>query len=131
MPKGKYPRQSATVKAAIAKTAAVAAPAAAAPIAPVVQAVVPVIDPALLADAAQVVTQAAKVAEVVISNARRPHRFADHAKSRDIDSLPVDDLRVYAREIGMTNRDCDELSEARLRAGCRAHLSRHFDELTE
>ena len=130
MPRGKYPRQSAAVKAAIAKTApAVAAPKQPEPVAEVEQA--PAIDPALLDDAAQIVTQAAQVAEVAISNARRPHRFADHAKSRDIDRLTHDELRAYGREIGMSKRDCEGLSLDRLRAGCRAHLARHFDELTE
>lgn len=123
MPRGKYPRQSASVKAAMAKVAPAAAPVAAAP--------VPAIDPALMADAVQVVTQAAQVAEVAISHARRPHRFADHAKSRDIDSLTHDQLRAYGLEIGMSRRDCAELSLDRLRAGCRAHLARHFDALTE
>lgn len=126
MPRGKYPRQSAAVKAAIAMT-----PPPAAPVLPaeVVQQTA-AIDPALLEDAAQVIQQAAKVADVAITNARRPHRFADHAKSRDIDSLSHDELRAYGREIGMSRRDCEDLTLDRLRAGCRAHLSRHFDELT-
>jgi hypothetical protein len=140
VPKGKYPRQSAAVKAAISKVAPVIAPAAAqtaqqAEVVEVVEVVAPaapaVIDPALLSDAAEIVTQAAQVAEVVISNARRPHRFADHAKSRDLNSLTHDQLRAYGLEIGMSKRDCADLSEDRLRAGCRAHLMRHFDELTE
>ena len=133
MPRGKYPRQSAAVKAAIAKVAPVTQP----PVAevkhaePVVEVEATTIDPALLDDAAQIVANAAKVAEVTITNARRPHRFADHAKSRDIDRLTHDELRVYGREIGMSQRDCTDLSLDRLRAGCRAHLARHFDELTE
>ena len=126
MPRGKYPRQSAAVKAAIVKTAAIAAPAAVVP-----DSEPAALDPVLLADAVAIVTQATKVAEVAISNARRPHRFADHAKSRDIDSLPIDQLRAYGLEIGMSRRDCAELSEPRLRAGCRSHLAHHFDALTE
>lgn len=64
------------------------------------------------------------------SRQRRPHRFADHAKSRDIDSLSGEDLRSYAREIGMTRRDVAELGDDRLRAGCKSHLARHFEDLT-
>ncbi len=133
MPRGKYPRQSAAVKAAIAGTLPTSAR-----VLPTAQSVVAqveqqedAIDPALLADADQVFQKAAEVADVAITNARRPHRFADHAKSRDIDSLTHDQLRVYGREIGMSRRDCDDLTLDRLRAGCRAHLGRHFDELTE
>jgi hypothetical protein len=133
VPRGKYPRQPAAVLAA--QRAHQPAPAiVAAPAVPVVVADAvppPTIDPALLADAAQVVQQAAQVAEVAITNARRPHRFADHAKSRDIDSLPIAELRAYAREIGMSRRDAEELAEGRLRAGCKSHLAHHFDDLTE
>jgi len=78
---------------------------------------------------AQARAEAARQAQLAVTRARKPHRFADHAKSRDIDSLSGDELRDYAREIGMSKRDCAELGEDRLRAGCKAHLAHHFDEL--
>ena len=62
---------------------------------------------------------------------RQAHRFSDAPKSRDIDSMPIDELRVYARQIGMTRRDAEELAEHRLRAGAKSFLAEYFEALTE
>lgn len=62
---------------------------------------------------------------------RRPIRFADHAKSCNIDSLAEPELRTYARQIGMSRRDAEELGLDRLRAGAKAHLSHHLSQLLD
>lgn len=59
--------------------------------------------------------------------ARMPNRWADHPRSRDIDSLAGDELRAYALSVGMSRRDCTELGEDRLRAGCKSHIAHHLD----
>lgn len=51
--------------------------------------------------------------------------------SRDIDSLAGAALREYARAIGVSTRDCEHLSEDRLRQNCKAFLQHHFELLTE
>lgn len=51
--------------------------------------------------------------------------------SRDIDSLAGSALREYARAIGVSARDCENLTEDRLRQNCKAFLRHHFELLTE
>lgn len=63
-----------------------------------------------------------------------PASVADHRKppaSVDIASLAGEHLREYARRIGVSRRDCDSLTEDRLRQNCRAFLAQHFELLTE
>jgi hypothetical protein len=106
MPRGKYPRAkkepSATPKAIKA------------------QPTPPVAEPAK-----------ASAPEVATTSGRRPQRFADHPRSRDIDSLAGEELREYCRQIGMSGRDARELPEDRLRAGAKSHLDNHFAALLE
>lgn len=50
-------------------------------------------------------------------------------RSMDIDALQGDELRTYARRIGVSGRDCNELGEDRLRQNCKLFLNQHFQEL--
>lgn len=51
-------------------------------------------------------------------------------RSVDIDSLQGEALRTYARRIGVSGRDCNELGEDRLRQNCKLFLNQHFQELS-
>lgn len=53
------------------------------------------------------------------------------ARSVDIDGLSGEALRTYARRIGVSRRDCDGLTEDRLRQNCKAFLAHHFELITE
>lgn len=64
-------------------------------------------------------------AQAVPQDRRQPPR------SVDIDSLSGDELRSYARRIGISPRDCEHLTEDRLRQNCKAFLQHHFELLTE
>lgn len=108
MPRGKYPRKPAVEAAPVASSPALAQPAPSPTAAPHGTVVAP-----------------------VVGGGRRPHRFADHAQSRDIDTLDEPALRAYALDIGMTRRDATGLGVDRLRAGAKSHLANHFDALTE
>lgn len=63
--------------------------------------------------------------------ARKPVRFSDHAKSKRIDDMAHDELRVYAREIGVLQRDCDGLTLDRLRQNVRATLYHNTEMILE
>ncbi len=52
-------------------------------------------------------------------------------RSVDIDSLQGDALRTYAKRIGVSGRDCADLTEDRLRQNCKLFLNQHFMALME
>lgn len=52
-------------------------------------------------------------------------------RSVDIASLAGDALRSYARRIGVSRRDCEGLTEDRLRQNCKAFLANHFELIAE
>jgi hypothetical protein len=56
---------------------------------------------------------------------------AQRLESRDIDSLAGEDLKAYARSIGIRERDVGYLTEDRLRQNCKAHVAHHIEFLTE
>lgn len=53
--------------------------------------------------------------------ARRPGRGA-------IDDMTGDDLKAYARSIGITQRDVDFLTEERLRQNCKARVYESMED---
>jgi hypothetical protein len=52
-------------------------------------------------------------------------------KSVDIDLLSGEALRDYARKAGVSPRDCDHLTEDRLRQNTKLFIANHFELLTE
>lgn len=51
--------------------------------------------------------------------------------SVDVDSLSGDALRRYARRAGVLPRDCENLTEDRLRQNTKIVIANHFELLTE
>ena len=48
-------------------------------------------------------------------------------QSRDVDALAGDELRAYARRIGIQRRDCEGLTEDRLRQNCKLFIANYFE----
>jgi hypothetical protein len=70
---------------------------------------------------------AAFVPTAVESRAPRGIRFG----SRDVAALQGDELRTYARQVGVSQRDCAGLTEDRLRQNVRIVIANTFELLTE
>lgn len=68
--------------------------------------------------------QAAAAAEI------RPHKDP-LARSKDIKGMSHDELRVYGKQIGVRQRDIDELSEDRLRQNCHLTVASLLEALME
>jgi hypothetical protein len=68
-----------------------------------------------------------KPAQLVAPAFLVPPAFS-RAKSVDIESIGGDELKAYARSIGITQRDVDGLTEARLRHNCKARLAHNMEE---
>lgn len=49
-------------------------------------------------------------------------------KRVDVDTVGIDELKAYARHIGITQRDVDGLSESRLRQNCKARILEALEE---
>lgn len=75
--------------------------------------------------AAQSSPEAAPPAQVP---SQRPRGFGGPG-SVDIDALHGDDLKRYARQVGVTQRDVDLLTEERLRTSCRVMVEQQFAAL--
>jgi len=69
---------------------------------------------------AQVVTLTTPA--VVAPEVSAPSRVDALQRGHNIETMPEADLRVYARRIGLTQRDCDGLGVDRLRMNCKARL---------
>ena len=48
-------------------------------------------------------------------------------QSRNVDALAGDELRAYARRIGVQRRDCEGLTEDRLRQNCKLFIANYFE----
>lgn len=48
-------------------------------------------------------------------------------QSRNVDALTGDELRDYARRIGVQRRDCEGLTEDRLRQNCKLFIASYFE----
>lgn len=48
-------------------------------------------------------------------------------QSRNVDALAGDELRAYARRIGVQLRDCEGLTEDRLRQNCKLFIASYFE----
>lgn len=48
-------------------------------------------------------------------------------QSRNVDALGGDELRAYARRIGVQRRDCEGLTEDRLRQNCKLFIANYFE----
>lgn len=139
MPRGKYPRRPRALDA-VAQTphlepAAVAQPAPA-PVEPRADRAASDLvhrgPPAEIVPIGVATTPSVVVPLVAVSDPgreRKPVRWADHAKSRNIDSLSHDDLRAYAREIGVSRRDCEGLTLDRLRQNAKATLQHNIEQI--
>lgn len=64
---------------------------------------------------------AAPIATPAPAEDRRPWQ------SRDVDALAGDELRAYARRIGIYQRDCEGLTEDRLRQNCKLFIANYFE----
>jgi hypothetical protein len=51
--------------------------------------------------------------------------------SKDVESLSGDDLRAYARSVGVSPRNCAELTEDRLRQNVKLVIQQTYELLTE
>lgn len=51
-------------------------------------------------------------------------------QSRNVDALAGDELRAYARRIGVQRRDCEGLTEDRLRQNCKLFIANYFEMLS-
>lgn len=58
-----------------------------------------------------------------------PASFDSLQRGRNIDRMPEAELRAYARQIGISPRDCDGLAVERLRQNCTAQLYELIDAL--
>ena len=52
-------------------------------------------------------------------------------RSRDIGTMPVAELKAYAKQIGVRQRDIDELTEDRLRQNCMLTVNALVEAYTE
>lgn len=53
-----------------------------------------------------------------VEQAPAPARTDPLQRFRNIQTMPEDELRVYARQVGVSKRDAEELSVDRLRVNC-------------
>ena len=52
-------------------------------------------------------------------------------RSRDIATMPHDELRTYAKQIGVRARDIEDLTETRLRQNCMLTVTALVEAYTE
>jgi hypothetical protein len=73
--------------------------------------------------------EAVPVAPAVTLPAATPAPAEDRRpwQSRDVDALAGDDLRAYALRIGVSQRDCEGLTEDRLRQNCKLFIAHYFE----
>jgi hypothetical protein len=61
------------------------------------------------------------VPDVAVSEDRRPWQ------SCNVDALAGEELRAYAKRIGIQRRDCEGLTEDRLRQNCKLFIANYFE----
>lgn len=117
MKRGPKPGAAAEKKAAAAALVAVAVAASAAPA-------------DIHASPAAPAAQEQQVAAQVETPGRAPSRDPLQ-RSRDIGTMPVAELKAYAKQIGVRQRDIDELTEDRLRQNCMLTVNALVEAYTE
>ena len=91
---------------------------------------------AMAASAVPAETISAPAAELqpaaqVTQPAEQPRRFDPLQRSRHIGTMPVAELKAYAKQIGVRQRDIDELTDDRLRQNCMLTVNALVEAYTE
>lgn len=63
--------------------------------------------------------------------ASRSLRWSDYPRSADIRTMPLDDLKVYAKRVGVPTKDIEGLSEDRLRQNAMLATTAFLESIAE